>query len=436
MQPSHTPAGPAGDATSVGGAQNAETAATAHTRTAATAGSAHGTSNVHTGSTAHTGTAASVMDPFRDFARSERPTIGVEWEIAVVDPETRDLVPRAAEVIEQVENRWPGTHLEKEFLKNTIELVTPVCQNTGEAIAYLGETKDRIQSVATNLGLELWASGGHPFSDFREQPVGDKPTYREIINRTQYWGQQMLLWGTHVHVGIRHEERVWPIINAIMTKYPHLLAISASSPAWEGLDTGYASNRTMLYQQLPTAGMPYQFQNWSEWVQFMRDQTTSGVTSHTGSMHFDVRPAAKWGTIEVRISDASPTLHELAGVVALTHCLVVHYDEMLDRGESLPTLQPWHIAENKWRGARYGLEAEVITSRATDERLVTDELYDLVEQLQPVARRLGCVNELNIVPQIIESGAAYQRQRAIHVETGDWRAVVDATVAELKPPLS
>lgn len=391
--------------------------------------------NANTASNAnptHNPAAHSVMDPFRDFNRSEGPSLGVEWEIGVIDPATRDLVARGPEVIQAVDDRWPDVHLEKEFLQNTVELVTPVCRNTAEAIEYLRATKDKIQAVTDEKNLQLWASGGHPFSDFREQAVGDKPTYQEIINRTQYWGQQMLLWGTHVHVGIRHEERVWPIINAIMTKYPHLLAVSAASPAWEGLDTGYASNRTMLYQQLPTAGMPYQFQNWSEWVQFMRDQTTSGVTSHTGSMHFDVRPAAKWGTIEVRISDASPTLRELAAVVALTHCLVMHYDAMLDDGRDLPTLQPWHVAENKWRGARYGLEAEVITSRATDERLVTDELYDMVEELQPVAQRLGCVDELNLVPGIIEQGAAYQRQRAIYERTGDWRDVVDATVAELR----
>lgn len=373
-----------------------------------------------------------VMDPFRDFARSSGPSLGVEWEIALVDPETGDLVPRAEEVIEAVEQRWPETHLEKEFLKNTIELVTPVCGTTAEAMEYLRATKDKIQQVADEKNLQLWAGGGHPFADFRTQPVGDKPTYTEIINRTQYWGKQMLLWGTHVHVGIRHEDRVWPIINAVMTKYPHLLAISASSPAWEGLDTGYASNRTMLYQQLPTAGMPYQFGSWQEWVEFMRDQTKSGVTSHTGSMHFDVRPAAKWGTVEVRISDAATNLEELAAVVALTHCLVVHYDEMIDRGEELPTLQPWHVAENKWRGARYGLEAEVITSRDTDERLVTDELVDMVEELGPVAKRLGCVDELNLVLKIVENGAAYQRQREVYERTGTWRGAVDQAVAELR----
>jgi len=371
------------------------------------------------------------MDPFRDFARSPDSTLGVEWEICLVDPATRDFAPRAAEVIDAVHERHPETHLEKEFLQNTIELVTPVCRNTREATDSLQRTLDQIREAADERGLKLWASGGHPFSDFREQPLSPKHTYEEIINRTQYWGQQMLLWGIHCHIGVSHEDKVWPIINAVMTYYPHLLAISASSPGWDGLDTGYASNRTMLYQQLPTAGMPYQFQSWDEWVGFMRDQQTSGVISHTGSMHFDVRPAAKWGTIEVRISDATSNLRELAAVVALTHALVVHLDRTLEAGGELPTLQPWHVAENKWRGARYGLEAEIITSRATDEALVTEELFSLIDALQPTAKSLACEKELLLVPEIIERGAGYQRQRDIHEATGDWRAVVDATCREM-----
>lgn len=371
------------------------------------------------------------MDPFRDFARSPDPTLGVEWEICVIDPLTRDLVPRAAEIIDGVRARYPDTHLEPEFLKNTIELVTPICANTREAVDWLASDLAKVREVADQHGVALWAGGGHPFTDFRRQPLSPKRTYEEIINRTQYWGQQMLLWGIHCHIGVSHEDKVWPIINAVMTKYPHLLAISASSPAWEGLDTGYASNRTMLYQQLPTAGMPYQFQSWDEWVGFMHDQQTSGVINHTGSMHFDVRPAAMWGTIEVRISDATSNLRELAAVVALTHCLVVYFDRLFEAGEELPSLQPWHVAENKWRGARYGLDAMVITSRATDERWLNDELEDLLSVLAPTAATLSCTDELNLVAEIVDRGAGYQRQREVFEATGDWRRVVDASCREM-----
>lgn len=365
------------------------------------------------------------------FARSPQPTLGVEWEVALVDPSTRDLVPRASEIVDAVAQSAPEIHLEKEFLQNTVELVTGICHSVPEAIAELHTGIRAVQAAAEERGMRVWASGGHPFSDFRKNPVSEKQTYSEIINRTQYWGQQMLLWGTHVHVGISHEDRVWPIINALMTKYPHLLAISTCSPGWDGIDTGYASNRTMLYQQLPTAGMPYQFENWQQWQDYMRDQSISGVINHTGSMHFDIRPASKWGTIEVRVSDAASNLRELSAVVALTHCLVVHYDRMIDAGEQLPTLQPWHVAENKWRAARYGMDALVITSRETDERWVEDELTDMVEQLTPLACELGCARELELVLEIIERGAGYERQRTQFETSGDWKSVVDMTCDEL-----
>jgi len=359
------------------------------------------------------------------------PGVGVEWEVALVDRDSRDLVPRGAELIDLATAAHPDIHVEKEFLQNTVELVTGICTTVPEAIAELETSLAAVEEAAAKLGIDVWASGGHPFTDFRENPLSDKPSYQEIIARTQYWGKQMLLWGTHVHVGISHEDRVWPIINALMTKYPHLLAISACSPGWEGLDTGYASNRTMLYQQLPTAGMPYQFFTWDEWQSYMRDQAISGVINHTGSMHFDIRPASKWGTVEVRVSDATSNLRELSAVVALTHCLVVHYDRMIDAGEKLPVLQPWHVAENKWRGARYGMDALVITSRDTDEAWVKDELAQMVEELTPLARELGCAEELALVHEIIDGGAGYERQRRLFQETGSWRDVVEETCREL-----
>lgn len=367
-----------------------------------------------------------------EFKRSPRPTLGVEWEIALLDPETRDLVPRAADIVEIVHRDNPGLHLEREFLQNTVELVTGICDTVPEAVADLDTSLQAVVAAADELGLKVWASGSHPFSDFRTQPVSVKGSYAEIIARTQYWGSQMLIWGIHVHVGISHEDRVWPIINALCTNYPHLLALTASSPGWDGIDTGYASNRTMLYQQLPTAGLPYQFQSWQEWVDYMHDQDRSGVINHTGSMHFDIRPASKWGTVEVRISDATSNLRELSAVVALTHCLVVHYDRMIDRGEQLPSLQPWHISENKWRAARYGLEAQIIVNRDTDERWVTEELAEMVTDLAELAEELGCARELQLVQEILERGAGYHRQRRLFQQSGSWTAAVDQTCRELQ----
>ncbi|MBP3088452.1 glutamate--cysteine ligase [Corynebacterium sp. sy017] len=365
------------------------------------------------------------------FHPSPHPTLGVEWEIALIDPATCDLVPRAGEVIDLVVKHNPDIHLEREFLANTIEIVTPVCHTVPEAIKYIDRATTALTHAATQLDLRLWSSGSHPFSDFRSQPVSDKGSYAEIIERTQYWGNQMLIWGIHVHVGISERERVWPIINAMLTMYPHILALGASSPGWDGIDTGYASNRTMLYQQLPTAGLPYQFANWQQWESYMKDQDKSGVINHTGSMHFDIRPAGKWGTIEVRISDATSNIRELSAIVALTHCLIVYFDRMIDRGEELPTLQDWHIAENKWRAARYGLDALIITSRDTDECPVTQDLAHWITRLDDIAQELDCAPELALIHEIIARGAGYQRQRTLFERTQSWADVVAATSAEL-----
>ncbi|MEZ2122710.1 MULTISPECIES: glutamate--cysteine ligase [unclassified Corynebacterium] len=372
------------------------------------------------------------MADHMNFNRSPEPTLGVEWEIGLIDPDTRDLTPRSSDMIELMSKKRPDLQVEPEFLKNTVEMVTGVCHTVPEAVAELGSGLDSLHESAGELGVRLWSAGSHPFSDWRDQEVSDKSPYTEIIRRTKFWGRQMLIWGLHVHVGVSHEAKVWPIINALMTNYPHLLALSAASPGWNGLDTGYASNRTMLYQQLPTAGAPYGFNTWSQWTEYLRQQEKSGVIDHTGSMHFDIRPSAKWGTIEIRVSDAPSNLRELAALTALTHCLVVYYDRAFEAGETLPSLQPWHIRENKWRAARHGLEADIICSRNTDKVSVADDIVRIVTVLEPLAEELGCAEELAIVHEIIDRGASYRRQRELYERTGDWRDVVDLICDEME----
>ena len=191
-----------------------------------------------------------------DFPGSA-PSVGIEWEVALVDPETRDLVPRAAELLERMDEVHPGHKVVREFLANTVEMVSSVHGTIPEAVEELRGQAKQLLECADDIGVNLFSAGTHPFAHWGDQKLSEKGSYQEIIERTQYWGRQMLIWGIHVHVGVGSKEKVWPIINALMTHYPHILAMSASSPAWEGLDTGYSSNRTLLYQQLPTAGMPY-----------------------------------------------------------------------------------------------------------------------------------------------------------------------------------
>lgn len=364
-----------------------------------------------------------------DFAGSPRPTLGVEWEFALVDHQSRDLSNEAAAVIADL---GETPHVHKELLRNTVEVVTGVCDTVAEAMADLRSTLVSTREVVSGRDMELFCAGTHPFAEWSTQKLTDAPRYAELIKRTQWWGRQMLIWGVHVHVGVSSAHKVMPIISSLLNHYPHLLALSASSPFWAGEDTGYASNRAMMFQQLPTAGLPFQFQTWREFERFVNDQKKTGIIDHINEIRWDIRPSPHLGTIEVRVLDGVSNVAELSALVALTHCLIVDLDRRLDAGEQLPVMPPWHVQENKWRAARYGLDAIIILDADSNERLVTEDLDDLLTRLQPVAASLHCADELAAVADIPRRGASYQRQRRVAEEhDGDLRAVVDAIVGEL-----
>jgi len=372
-----------------------------------------------------------------DFRGSPEPTIGVEWELALVDKSSRDLANTAADLFAAAGPRLPDpSRLHKELLRNTVEVVTGVCHTVGEAVADLRRTLEVVVPVADGLGVDLYGGGTHPFASWTRQQLTEGHRYEELINRTQWWGRQMLIWGVHVHVGLPSQERVMPVLSSLLNHYPHLLALSASSPIWAGVDTGYASNRALMFQQLPTAGLPFQFERWSEFEAFASDQLVTGVIDELSEIRWDVRPATHLGTLENRICDGVSDFDDLASLVALTQCLVVDLDTRAAAGETLPTMPPWHVQENKWRAARYGLDAIVVLDDRSHERLVTEDLADLLERLAPVGDRLGCAAELAAVADIPRRGASYQRQRAVAERTdGDLVAVVDSVVRELRAGL-
>jgi len=370
------------------------------------------------------------------FRGSPRPTLGVEWEFALVDKATRDLTSTASDLFDLVAKRSDGgrenPRVHKELLRNTVEVVTGVCDTVDEAMADLCGTLSLVRTAADELGVDLYSAGTHPFAEWTKQQLTPGHRYEELIQRTQWWGRQMLIWGVHVHVGVRNGDRVLPVISSLLNQFPHLQALSASSPIWAGTDTGYASNRAMMFQQLPTAGLPFQFEHWHEFESFVDDQKKTGVIDHMNELRWDIRPSPHLGTVEVRVCDGVSNLKELRALVALTHCLVVDLESRLENGETLPTMPPWHAQENKWRAARYGLDAEIILDSASNERLVTDDLSDLLERLAPVAVRLDCAGDLAAVEDIPRRGASYQRQRRVAAESGgDLVAVVDSVVGEL-----
>lgn len=370
-----------------------------------------------------------------DFARSERSTVGIEWELALVDRDSGELVSAADEVLLALHqpDGSPHPHITGELLLNTVELVSSVHTTVAAAVADLDGQLQELRQVTLGRGIDIIGSGSHPFGQWYDQPVANKERYHKLIERTRWWGRNMMIWGVHVHVGIEDRDKVMPLLNAMLSYIPHLQAISASSPYWSGIDTGYASNRALMFQQLPTAGLPYQLADWTAYENYVADMTTPGIIDDYTEVRWDIRPSPHWGTIEVRFCDGASTHRELAAVAALIHCLVEHLSTQIDDGIPLTVLQPWYVRENKWRAARYGLDAEIILDNAGNERLVTDDIRDLLVSLAPIAHRLGCADELASITTILDEGASYSRQlRVAEANDGDLTAVVKALAQELR----
>jgi glutamate---cysteine ligase / carboxylate-amine ligase len=368
-----------------------------------------------------------------DFAPSARSTLGVEWELALVDRRTGDLVSVAQDVLQDLKSHHPELkdddehpHVKQELLLNTVELVTGVCTSVEQAKDELAGGLASVRAATDPMGVELFCAGSHPFAAPRSQPVTDKERYAKLIDRTQWWGQQMVIYGVHVHVGLDHRDKALPVLDGLVNYFPHFQALSASSPYWGGEDTGYASQRALMFQQLPTAGLPFQFPSWAVYEDYVQAMLTTGVIDVISEIRWDIRPVPRLGTIEMRVCDGLATLEEVGAIAALTQCLVDEFSTVLDEGWAIPTMPPWHVQENKWRAARYGLDAIVILDAAGKEMLVTDHLREhVLNRLEPVARRLGCSKELADIEGILQRGAGYQRQRRIAAENDDdLRAVV------------
>ncbi len=369
------------------------------------------------------------------FATSARSSVGIEWELMLADRASGDLAPRAPEVLAEVEE---SSALERytitgELLTNTIEVTSGVGDTVAAAVDDIDDAIQRVREFAAPRDLELLCAGSHPFARWYEQEVTDKTRYHKLIERTQWWGRNMMIWGIHIHVGVEDVNKVFPLINALSLYLPHLQALSASSPFWAGDRTGYASNRALVFQQLPTAGLPWSFTEWREFEDYLDGMVRTGVMEDATEVRWDIRPAPKWGTIEIRACDGMSTLPELAAVASLVQVLVEHLSRLIDAGEPLPRIPAWFVRENKWRAARYGLDARVIVDADGTQRPVTDHLRETMEQLAPIAADLHCAREFRGLATILDGGASYARQtRVADAADGDLREVVQHLIREFR----
>jgi carboxylate-amine ligase len=369
------------------------------------------------------------------FASSGRSTVGLEWEIMLADGDTGDLVGRAGEIVGPVAEatRHERYTVTEELLTNTVEVTSGVGDTVAAAVDDIADAIAAVREITNPLGVELLCAGSHPFAQWYEQSVTDKTRYNTLIERTQWWGRNMMIWGIHVHIGVDDVNKVFPILNALAVYLPHLQALSASSPFWAGERTGYASNRALVFQQLPTAGLPWPLATWAEYESYLDDMVGTGVMADATEVRWDIRPAPRWGTIEVRACDGMSTLPELAAVAALVQTLVEHFSRELDAGRDLTIIQPWFVRENKWRAARYGLDARVIIDRQGTQVPVADHIRETMASLETIAEELHCAREFAGIDAILESGASYSRQLLVaDAADGDLRQVVQHLIREFR----
>ncbi len=365
------------------------------------------------------------------FVPSAGSSLGIEWELQLVSPETRELTSGAREILDELSPGGEHPKAKHELLQSTIEILTGVCGTVGEATADLAATVEQLRPLAEARGLALMCAGTHPVTDWATQQISPNPRYAKLVEDMQWLGRRLQIFGVHVHVGVRSADKAVAITNALTAYVPHLLAISASSPYWKGSDTGLASARSKVFEGLPTAGLPFQLKDWAQFESYMETLIKTGTIGSIKEVWWDIRPHPTYGTVELRICDGLPTLREVGMVAALSHCLVDSFDRELDKGYTLPTPKGWVVRENKWRAARYGLDAGIIVGE--DDRVVPVRaaLAELVHELRPAAERLGCADELAAVNEVVEGGASYQRQRAVAAAAdGDLTAVVDSLLAE------
>jgi glutamate---cysteine ligase / carboxylate-amine ligase len=368
-----------------------------------------------------------------DWNPSPGPTLGVEWEVQLIDAETRMLRQEAGEVLAGLPGlQESGEHpkMKHELMQSTVEVITGICGTVAEAKADLAMTVKELQRSAETRGIVLAGSGTHAMSDWRDAKMAPSQRYSELVEQIQWPARRLQTMAAHVHVGLRDADRAMPVINALATYIPHFLGLTASSPFWSGHDTGLASCRSVVFGALPNTGPPPGLPDWRCFEQYMDTQLRAGTIRTIKEVWWDVRPHPDFGTVELRIADAVPTFREIGMLAALAQCLVQLFDTQLDRGYQLPSRAPWIIRDNKWRALRYGLDATVITDDSGVTAPLRDEVYELLRDLEPVAWRLGCAEELAVASEVLECGAPYERQRAVHAAYGDLTSVVDALVTE------
>jgi carboxylate-amine ligase len=337
-------------------------------------------------------------------------TLGVEEEYLLVDKETRALaVEPPDELMQKCEERL-GIQVSSELLRSQIEIGTRVCRNVSEVRDELVRLRGNIKEVANEYGLEPIAASTHPFSRWRDQKHTRKERYDRLTVEMQGTARRLLICGMHVHVGISDDELRIDLMNQMSYFLPHLLALSCSSPFWEGRDTGLKSYRLTVFDALPRTGLPERFASYAEYERHVRILIDAGLIEDTTKIWWDLRPSARFPTLEARIMDVCTRLDDTVSLTALLVCIFRMLYRLRLHNQRWRIYTPMLIRENRWRAMRYSFDEGLIDlakGRVVPFEDLLDEMLSLIAE---DAEALGCTDEVNDLRHIMQRGTSAHRQ--------------------------
>jgi carboxylate-amine ligase len=338
-------------------------------------------------------------------------TVGVEEEYLLVDIETRDLVSDPPpDLMEKCEAALPKGQVSPEFLKSQIEVGTPVCATIPDVRKELRYLRKTIAEVASEYGLAPMAASTHPFAKWTAQHQTDKDRYHEIANDLQVVVRRMIICGMHVHVGLDDDELRIDILNQASYFLPHLLALSTSSPFWQGEETGLRSYRLSVFDELPRTGLPPQFVSYSEYERTIAVLVNVNAIEDATKIWWDLRPSHNYPTLEMRITDVCPLLEDTLCIAAFFQCICRLLYRLRRKNQRWRFYPPFLINENRWRAQRYGLSEGLIDFGEGKVVSCAKLMEELLEMIAEDADALGCVEEVQHVKRVLKRGTSAERQ--------------------------
>jgi carboxylate-amine ligase len=357
-------------------------------------------------------------------------TLGVEEEYQIVHPETRELRSYVSEIMAEGGKTILRERVRQEMHQSMIEVGTSICPDVAAVRGQLVEMRGELNRLARKGGLRILAASTHPFSDWKLQEITDHDRYHGIVLDLQDVARANLVFGMHIHVGIKDKQVAVALANQIRYFLPHLLSLTCSSPFWEGRKTGLMSTRTMIFKRFPRTGIPDEFESFEALDNFVKLLVKTNCIDNGKKIWWDVRPHYLYDTVEVRICDMPTNIEHTVAIVALVQALMAKLYLMYRRNTAWRSYHRNLIEENKWRAMRYGTEARLIDFGVSAERpLVTlvDELLEFIEETTTI---LGTQEQMNVIRKIAREGTSAHRQIEVYERTKDLKQVVDFLIEE------